>query len=62
MVRRIRAEHPGLKAPDSDAPRGARFVTESVGAAMRELYNPAQLDVLRRINALLAREPEDGRS
>lgn len=61
-VRRIRATHPGLKAPDSDAPRGARFVAETMGAAMRELYNPAQLDVLQRINALLASEPEADRS
>ncbi len=56
-VRRIRATHPGLKAPHSDAPRGERFVAETLDAAMRELYNPAQLDVLQRINALLEREP-----
>ena len=59
-VRRIRAEHPGLREPDSDAPRGAAFVAASVDAAMRELYNPAQLDVLERITALLA-SPDDGR-
>ena len=61
-IRRIHATHPGLKAPHSDAPRGARFVAESIEAAMQELYNPAQLDVIQRTNALLAREPAADRS
>ena len=52
-VRDIRAAHPGLRASDADAPRGERFVARTTGAALRELYNPAQLDVLRRIDALL---------
>ncbi|WP_433281377.1 MerR family transcriptional regulator [Pseudonocardia xinjiangensis] len=52
-IRRIRAEHPDLMAPDTEAPRGARFVAETAAAAMQELYNPAQLDVIRRVGALL---------
>jgi hypothetical protein len=41
-------------APDVDAPRGARFVAETAAAALQELYNPAQRDVIRRVGALLA--------
>ncbi|WP_433559515.1 MerR family transcriptional regulator [Pseudonocardia xinjiangensis] len=52
-IRRILAEHPDLMAPDTEAPRGARFVAETAAAAMQELYNPAQLDVIRRVGALL---------
>ena len=52
-IRDLQAKYPGLKAPDSDAPRGERFVTKTAGAALRDLYNPAQLDVMKRIHALL---------
>ncbi|MCO1660584.1 hypothetical protein [Pseudonocardia humida] len=52
-VRRMRAAHPDLMAPDTTAPRGPRFVTETAVAAIQELYNPAQRDVIRRISALL---------
>lgn len=58
FVRRIRAEHPEVTAPDTDAPRGARFVGEVTAAAMEELYNPAQVDVMRRVAALLAQAPQ----
>jgi DNA-binding transcriptional MerR regulator len=57
-VRGIYTKHPGLKGPDSDAPRGERFVAKTAGAAMRDLYNPAQLDVLKRLDALLGQEPD----
>jgi DNA-binding transcriptional MerR regulator len=55
-VRALYAEHPWLNAPHTDAPRGASFAQQTVGKAMVDLYNPAQLDVMRRINGLL-REP-----
>jgi DNA-binding transcriptional MerR regulator len=57
-IRGIYAKYPGLQAQDSDAPRGERFVTETAGAAMRELYNPAQLDVMQRLHALLVQDPD----
>jgi DNA-binding transcriptional MerR regulator len=57
-IRRVRAEHPDLMEPDTEAPRGARFVTETAVAAVQELYNPAQRDVIRRVGALL--QAEDG--
>jgi DNA-binding transcriptional MerR regulator len=48
--RAIRAAHP---APDdaADGPLGAKRAGETIGAAMRELYNGAQLDVLVRMEA-----------
>jgi DNA-binding transcriptional MerR regulator len=52
-VRRLRADFPDLHAPHTDAPRGERFVARTAAAAVRELYNPAQVDVLRRLTALL---------
>jgi len=53
-IRRIREDYPDVMAPDIDAPRGARFVAETAAAAMQELYNPAQRDVLRRVSTILA--------
>jgi DNA-binding transcriptional MerR regulator len=51
-------EHPDLRAPATDAPRGEAFAMKTIGKALRELYNPAQLDVMRRVNTLLeARHP-----
>lgn len=32
-----------------DAPRGASFAARIIGAAIEDLYNPAQLDVLKRL-------------
>jgi plasmid stabilization system protein ParE len=52
-IRRIQAEHPEMGVPDTDAPRRGRFVTESTAAAVWELYNPAQVDVMRRVRDLL---------
>ncbi|TQM02143.1 MerR family transcriptional regulator [Pseudonocardia kunmingensis] len=51
-VRSLYAEHPGLAIP-SDAPHGAHFVRKTVGTAVNDLYNPAQIDVMRRIDGLL---------
>jgi DNA-binding transcriptional MerR regulator len=52
-IRRIRAEYPKVMAPDTGAPRGARFVAETAATAMTELYNQAQRDVIRRVSAIL---------
>jgi DNA-binding transcriptional MerR regulator len=53
-VRALFDEHPELRAPATDAPRGEAFAMETMRQAVRDLYNPAQLDVLVRVNALLA--------
>ena len=52
--------NPGLTGPDTDAPRGEHFVARTVGIAMRDLYNPAQIDVMRRAHTLL--EPQQAGS
>ena len=56
-IQALRTRHPDLNGPHSDAPRGARFVERTVGEALRDLYNPAQLDVLQRAHVLI----RDGR-
>ena len=53
-LRRIRAEHPHMGELYRDAPRGGRAAEQVVAAAVGELLNPAQLDVLRRVRELLA--------
>ncbi|GAA4299999.1 DNA-binding transcriptional MerR regulator [Actinomadura luteofluorescens] len=54
------AEHPGLDTMTSDAPRGAGFASQAVTTALEDLYNPAQMDVLYRTQALLAEQGETG--
>jgi hypothetical protein len=44
----VRAENPGLVESRADAPGGAHFAGRAINEAMQELYNEAQLDVLRR--------------
>jgi hypothetical protein len=56
-VHRLRAENPGLSTMGSDAPHGARFVELTLGEAMKDLYNPAHLDVVRRTEILLSAAP-----
>ncbi|MFC7327578.1 MerR family transcriptional regulator [Marinactinospora rubrisoli] len=51
-LRELFAENPGLDDVHSDAPKGPRFALETVGKALWELYNPAQLDVMRRVRDL----------
>lgn len=43
----------GPGRPGRRRPRGARVLAETTSAAMRELYNPAQVDVLVRLRELL---------
>lgn len=60
FVRSVYDRHPGLSTLHDDAPRGREFVRQTVGTAVAELCNPAQVDVLRRLGALLAEEGRDG--
>lgn len=48
----VRAAHPALREAGTDAPRGAKYAQKTIDAAVAELYNPAQLDVLRRARNL----------
>lgn len=52
-IQAIRAANPGLEQFRIDAPGGERFAQKTIDTAMRELYNPAQLDVLARIRELI---------
>lgn len=52
-IQALRARHPDLDEPWADATRGARFAARTLNAALQDLYNPAQLDVLQRTEALL---------
>ncbi|OEU85371.1 MerR family transcriptional regulator [Streptomyces abyssalis] len=52
-VRELLDKHPDLRAPAAGAPQGEAFAKKTMGKALRDLYNPAQLDVLVRVNKLL---------
>ncbi|MGV0627704.1 helix-turn-helix domain-containing protein [Mycolicibacter minnesotensis] len=53
----VRQAHPGLAESQADAPRGPHFAGKAIDAAMADLYNSAQLDVLRRTRQILQRGP-----
>jgi len=59
-MRALYETHPGLVAPNTDAPVGEQRAEQTLGRAMRELYNRAQLDVLVRAGKALAAESGDG--
>ncbi|MBK1789391.1 helix-turn-helix domain-containing protein [Prauserella cavernicola] len=42
------AEHPGLGGISADAPGGANHAAKTINTAVQDLYNPAQIDVIRR--------------
>lgn len=52
-IRALHAAHPGLRELRVDAPRGERFADRTIAEAMSELYNEAQLDVLRRSQEIM---------
>ncbi|WP_399921411.1 MerR family transcriptional regulator [Streptomyces kanamyceticus] len=53
-VRDLRVKHPGLSDLASDAPRGRQHTARTIRTAITDLYNPAQVDVMRRLHALLS--------
>ncbi|MEU2562469.1 MerR family transcriptional regulator [Streptomyces longispororuber] len=53
-VRGLRVKHPGLRDLASDAPRGRQHADRTIGKAVADLYNPAQIDVMRRLRELLS--------
>ncbi|MFI1225056.1 MULTISPECIES: MerR family transcriptional regulator [unclassified Streptomyces] len=58
-VRALHVAHPGLNNLATDAPRGQDHAAQTIGKAINDLYNPAQVDVMRRLGALLAPPEED---
>ncbi|WP_435107406.1 MerR family transcriptional regulator [Nocardiopsis synnemataformans] len=59
VVRRGREENPWSADPAVDAPGGAEHAERTMAEAMVQLYNPAQLRVLKRVNALLQEEASE---
>jgi hypothetical protein len=57
FVRTMFTDRPRLQDMSADAPGGARFANRTAATALRELYNPAQLDVLDRAHRLLRTPP-----
>lgn len=53
LTRTLYEKHPGLLELDADAPGGSRHAWTTAGKALADLYNPAQLDVLRRVHHLI---------
>ncbi|MEV7425781.1 MerR family transcriptional regulator [Streptomyces sp. NPDC091212] len=49
-VRKMLAEFPSFEDLSADAPHGADFARRAIVLAVVDLYNPAQLDVLVRMN------------
>ncbi|MCP3017236.1 MerR family transcriptional regulator [Nocardiopsis dassonvillei] len=60
VVRRRREENPWSADPAGDAPGGAERAERTMAEAMAQLYNPAQLRVLKRLSALIRDEVPDG--
>jgi DNA-binding transcriptional MerR regulator len=58
--RTLREENPGLRNLNADAPGGVDFSAQALVTALRDLYNPAQLDVIRRVDTLISRESPAG--
>jgi DNA-binding transcriptional MerR regulator len=53
-VRDLFTANPGVQDAITEAPGGERFAAHTVGKALSDLYNAAQIDVLRRVDRLMA--------
>ncbi|AKS31558.1 MerR family transcriptional regulator [Mycolicibacterium goodii] len=53
FIRTVVDAHPSIIDSRVDAPRGKRFADRVIDQAMLDLYNPAQLDVLRRAGEIV---------
>ncbi|MGY5127556.1 helix-turn-helix domain-containing protein [Streptomyces nigrescens] len=60
FVHALYRQHPGLSTLPADARRGEEFPKKTVGSALQDIYNDAQVDVLRRLGILLAAAREAG--
>ncbi|SCE34755.1 MULTISPECIES: hypothetical protein [unclassified Streptomyces] len=50
----LRSRRPGLSDLASDAPRGRQHTGRTIGEAISDLCNPAQVDVMKRLDRLLS--------
>ncbi|WP_328766855.1 MerR family transcriptional regulator [Streptomyces sp. NBC_00286] len=53
FVQLLQRQHPGLSTLPADAPKGEAFAKKTVDKAVQDIYNDAQVDVLRRLRILL---------
>ena len=52
-VREVNAAHPGVVDAKSLAPTRANSAASVIDAALEDIYNPAQVDVLRRVRRII---------
>ncbi|MBK1783728.1 helix-turn-helix domain-containing protein [Prauserella cavernicola] len=58
-VRELYADNPGLVDTSPQTPSAKKLAAHSVDAALEDLYNPAQVDVMYRVRKLLKRQRSD---
>jgi DNA-binding transcriptional MerR regulator len=56
LITDLFATYPRLEDLDADAPQGSHVARTTIGLAMRDLYSPAQLDVMQRVGRIRAAE------
>ncbi|MFJ1455594.1 MerR family transcriptional regulator [Nocardia sp. N2S4-5] len=61
VVRELQRRHPWAADPAAYSQRSVEVTEDAVVQALRDLYNPAQLQVLRRVDALIAESADDHR-
>lgn len=54
VVRELRRRHPWVADPVAYSERSAEVTADTVAQVLRDLYNPAQLRVLQRVDSILA--------
>lgn len=57
QARKLYADHPGMLRSTADAPRGQQFAERTVGQALLDMFNSAQLDVLIRVGSAVRSDP-----
>jgi hypothetical protein len=55
-IRALTAKYPWISDMGMQSPRGEEFVVNVLGEAIVTLYNPAQIDVMRRSHEILQAE------
>jgi DNA-binding transcriptional MerR regulator len=58
-IGRMQEQFPWLKDPGAHATKGEAFAQRTVGQALRDLYNPAQLEVLYRADLVNRKSVDD---
>ncbi|MFP5020298.1 MerR family transcriptional regulator [Pseudonocardia phyllosphaerae] len=58
-LRELFRTYPQIREADTGGPHDKRFAQRTVAAALQELYNPAQIDVIRRADELARQDPDD---